>query len=1058
MPSIIPCAALGRAKQPAFVIWTSISRQGTNISRLLALPPSSLFSCWTKSQFPSQTITSNSRRLSLKEPIDGHNGRDVTYDDDFSFDKASDADVLELVGSHPTRGTRDGRFGEGRVFSNLKPSPSVYLIEALKTTGRFEAIPPEYDRRVDLSYNTPYLRRAPSESGRRPIFRIEAPPELSLQSITANYIRNTAGLQDPLSVGPNDISASTILELELDFLKAKGFTYEDVKTWSRILVSKGSYRGAKLLLSSSSTDLTGDRPTRTIPVFVLLFFLRRKILTARTLRLLLIHTWERLQISEDTELAWNSEEEFGDSPVLLELWRGATDSDSEAAESRQSFPTLDDQTIIILIVRLLRHARRVWPQALPNIAAIFIKHFEWRRQQTSDMDEVSPERLSRLTFWHNKILGLLALPASLDPYKSVPKHERAQFDILRCMAEHSPALAVTREGYRAIARVQLARKKTSREKDWASLKARSWPPWKEDKTAVDIEKGVEYGTSRAGDALNRMREAGYAGGLWAEVAGIYAGWDTDGSPTIQTRKLPVRVAAPTRARIQARRTSTQASVKDQRATNIQDDGDTHHSLWIARIDATRTTQEAWACFLAYEDLGLSHPDVYQVMFYRVDFQDLHPDEPLLAGDMKEVLPAPVSPNEATYVRVEPPTLEHLFDQMIEKGTWPSEKSLAYLVAHAPSLPLGVKFLRNGGKDYKAIVDALLSTHPSETNLGFCSDSVFSAFIQLLCRLPMSRTDNLLHGPHEAQTFPGWKLYQHNAIVHAFRLMNTKRPDYRPTWNTLLSALAKHKGVMTVMSPGVHPSINEIMTLKLMRRIMATMSKIGLDIDYTGFRQVCIGLERATIAALKITRQGRNLSSPGAEEGDVALDDIVYYDGSSTKALQEATEVLNKGSTYIKVLFRSLVGVGRMSDVAEVYDTVGGDPERPIPRLLAGIHPVVLHSYVRALGRLGDCQGLLELAEWMAEYQEELNENIQEANNGRRTMRLVLTSMRVFLDGTWERHQPGGTLARRPSGDSVVADELLEKVIDLVDGVPGWGGWATDEEADLYSQNRERKAR
>ncbi|TKA73906.1 hypothetical protein B0A49_05023 [Cryomyces minteri] len=1008
MPSIIPCAALGRAKQSAFVIWTSVSRRGTNNCRPLALPPSSLFSCWTRPQFPSQTITSSSRRLSVKEPIDGHNGRDVTYDDEFSFDEASDADVLELVGSHPTRGTRDGRFGEGRIFSDLKPSPSVYLIEALKTTGRFEAIPPEYDRRVDLSYNTPYLRRAPGEGGRRPIFRSEAPPELSLQSITANYIRNTAGLQDPLSVGPDDISASTILELELDFLKAKGFTYEDVKTWSRILVSKGSYRGAKLLLSSSSTDLTGDRPTRTIPVFVLLFFLRRKILTARTLRLLLIHTWERLQISEDTELAWNNEEELGDSPVLLELWRGATDSDIEAAESRQSFPTLDDQTVIILIVRLLRHARRVWPQALPNIAAVFIKHFEWRRQQTSDVDEISPERLSRLTFWHNKILGLLALPASLDPYKSIPKHERAQFDILRCMAEHSPPLAVTREGYRAIARVQLARKKTSREKDWASLKARSWPPWKEDKTAVDIEKGVEYGTSRAGDALNRMREAGYAGGLWAEVAGIYAGWDTDGSPTIQTRKLPVRVAAPTRARIQAQRASIQDSVQDQRATNIQDDGDTHHSLWIARIDATRTTQEAWACFLAYEDLGLSHPDVYQVTFvklyeeskrlrrdsqvgerrqYRVDFQDLHPDEPLLAGDMKEVLPAPVSPNEATYVRVEPPTLEHLFDQMIEKGIWPSEKSLAYLVAHAPSLLLGIKFLRNGGKDYKAIVDALLSTHPSETDLGFCSDSV-----------------------------------------------------------------------MTVMSPGVHPSINEIMTLKLMRRIMATMSKIGLDIDYTGFRQVCIGLERATIAALKITRQGRNLSSTGTEEGDVALDDFVYYDGSSTKVLQEATEVLTKGSTYIKVLFRALVGVGRMSDVAEVYDTVGGDPERPIPRVLAGIHPVVLHSYVRALGRLGDRQGLLELAEWMAEYQEELNENIREANNGRRTLRLVLTSMRVFLDGTWERHQPGGTLARRPSGESVVPDELLEKVIGLVDNVPEWGGWATDEEAESYSQNREWKAR
>src|SRR6202041_1208945 len=122
---------------------------------------------------------------------------------------------------------------------------------------------------------------------------------------------------------------------------------------------------------------------------------------------------------------------------------------------------------------------------------------------------INEAQASRKNFICNRFLALLSKPTSLCPKLSIPFQEKAQFDVLRSMANNVPPLIITQEGYRAVARVQLARKKTAQEQEWARLKARSWPPWKENRTAMDEEKGVEFGFSRASRIMSQMHQAGY---------------------------------------------------------------------------------------------------------------------------------------------------------------------------------------------------------------------------------------------------------------------------------------------------------------------------------------------------------------------------------------------------------------------------------------------------------------------------------------------------------------------------------------------------------------------
>src|SRR5947207_8058093 len=303
---------------------------------------------------------------------------------------------------------------------------------------------------------------------------------------------------------------------------------------------------------------------------------------------------------------------------------------------------------------------------------------------------MQPERAQRLCHIYNRILTLLSLPASANPFRAVAIQQQAQFRLLRKMNEFHPKLLVTREGFRALAKVQVAHKKTNAERRWARFKALSWPPWKENKSGVDAESSSAGSLSRAIEVLSRMVESGYNTLTWEKQAQVLAGWDTDRSPTIQRRKLLDR---PPLIR-------SIASLDD----GLLVDPDRDHEIWAARISATRTVKEAWACFCSFEKncptdgLHFSRPTPerlapWHAMFERLFYSGKEiPGDHIDPGDGKETYPEPISPHDFLYVPTEPPSVSDLFNRMVAKGLNPAGRLLADLVDHAPTVAEAFKYI------------------------------------------------------------------------------------------------------------------------------------------------------------------------------------------------------------------------------------------------------------------------------------------------------------------------------------------------------------------------------
>ncbi|MCJ1425773.1 hypothetical protein MMC29_003673 [Sticta canariensis] len=311
----------------------------------------------------------------------------------------------------------------------------------------------------------------------------------------------------------------------LAWLSGKGYDIRDLTIWDWILTAESAEQAAIRLTALSQhrhSNITAGNP---IPTFVLLFLLRRQDFSSRSLRLLLEHAWDRL--SHQRSLRGDAE---GSAGSLQNKGNGVA--------NQFFYSEMSEPTIFLMVVRFLRQARIVWPAAMVSISAMMTKYITGTSIQSDSSPGVFTEQTSaRLTFQYNKMLSLLALPSSLNPFTSAIHHQRAQFCVLKRMREFQPALIVTREGCRGVVSVQLALKKTPREREWARRKALSWPPWKEERLGIDSDIGVEHGISRAGEALLREREAGYAARPWEDAARLLTGWDTDYSPTIQTRAL-----------------------------------------------------------------------------------------------------------------------------------------------------------------------------------------------------------------------------------------------------------------------------------------------------------------------------------------------------------------------------------------------------------------------------------------------------------------------------------------------------------------------------------------
>jgi hypothetical protein len=805
-------------------------------------------------------------------------------------------------------------------------------------------------QKTDLSYNSPH-RINPGGLPRKPVTSPSAPNgdpihhslPVSLYTILARCLQHVTA--------PSSTDAFECTQHELSVLHAKGFTSESPEKWAAALVDPNSTVAASIFKSSQELP----------PFFLVLLFLRRKRMRVSALGVVMRHIKSRLDVK----------------PV--------------------NWPTLK-----ILTIRLLRHARVQWYESIPWVASIFTAQATRIHGDSDDAEPMSPRMLSDMTRFCNSLLALISLPASKNPMIASRHQENAQFHILQFMANRMPPITVTRTGFRSVTRNQLAHAKTEQERDWAELKGPSWPPWKEDRTAMDEGKGYEFGASRASRILHSMFEAGYSGGLWEDVAAVFAGWDTDLSPTIQTRTL--LSGLPIRFR------------NKQVLANM---------LWAGRIRTTRTRREAWACFLAHEQADTPTDDeIYLAMFeklhhreaVRLSETDSHPDSQvspheshvleqsppaLLPGDMKEVLPNPASPLHLVYLSEPVPTYEQLCHRMLTKGLRPSRRLLAFFLETHPDFNAVVKLLDTAKDQLDGGISCLANGIYDDNSIHQIPGYLFTAFIRFLCRFgrftgARLRKPRFLSSEQHVHQF---RIDKHYLLEYAQALLLHYAPAYTPAWTAFVEKL-----LYTNFDDSDNTASRSQIQYRIVVDFLDTINHVDLDIDGDLFRHVC---------------NSTRFAAQAAHRGSLSIADT--------------DEVLTTGQRRLRSLFHNLVGAQASPKQAQVT------PQPiDIPPHVPG--PAELHAYVRALGLLRDYEGLYSFSTWLVKHHNEVIARAHAEHGGKKTLFRTLVALRAAMTGWLEE---GNDV--RPSAPA----ELRELVKAQINSAEALGGWPSNQYVGKY---------
>ncbi|KAK5125207.1 hypothetical protein LTR85_000883 [Meristemomyces frigidus] len=942
-----------------------------------------------------------------------------------------------------------------------------YLTAALKTAHSRGLTPTARPWKYDLSHANAKSRHFKGASRTKvkrdtarhaQTTRLAYMKELRLERITASLIQyrnEVAGTGQTAWAAPFRLA-----DWETGYLEARGFAMGDIEAWAEMITTQDS-----LIAATAFANRNAASAEQPVPLFVLLYLLRRPYLSAQALRILIQQT------------------------IGLFAHRAA---------GRDTI-RMPENTVFIMFTRLLRHSREVWPQAMVAIADILLRYLPtvYRGGAASASKQV--ESLSHML---NKAMHLLAIQTAIEPFGDVAYQEAAIVRVLRFMSEHQPSLQLNREGYRAVIQVQLTQKKAPSEQQWAELKALSWPPWKQERTAMDASiTAGEHGVTRAGDTLRRMREAGYHPTEWERAAELYAGWDIDRTPTIQTRALMGTGSA---------RFNSGAAT------------------WVARITTTRTAQEAWAAYLAFEDAKLpTSQDVYLAIFQKLREEEKRRRvgmdagvgtrtsfyRRVLPGDRREVESLPPSTHLYTYTRTPVPTVESFYRQLQDRHVDLNGHCLSFLVANAATLQLGFRHLRSS-RALQSDVHTLLSLDPAAAHESVPM-IVFTAFMELLCRFTNVSLSKVFGKrsyvqPRILQTtlLDKQPLNPQHPLVFALELLKLRRTTSRPPWNSMLRALTRTATLASMRfllgqqrelatgdksMQGSHKEARgALLAYRLVRRVLSMLQEMHVNLDTAGFYHLCLASENATVACWRALREDVRQVESGQTAG---LEDRL--------AVKEANALLRSTShvTRLKGLFRVLVG-GQVAEdnahqVVPVSATRFGSQEQQatgdvvtLPRLLAVPGPALLHAYIRALGWLSDHEGLLALVEWMVEHNTELAEQRSRHWNGEAMMRKAVVALRVFLERGWlaeQDSQPRRPLADADGDDAdgtgsaagVPAEQvlvtldlrvknlrrleraasaaILAEVEQLVNSVEDWHGWPADGEVERYCRDERFQA-
>ncbi len=1007
--------------------------------------------------------------------------------------------------------------------SNSIFNTSEELIAALGPVGRDYARPQSYRSKVDLSFVDPVLaasdrkaaiKKAEEAIRRQNILRERKHDPLTRKSVLVSYLLHV----DPILRYEARLVHSKAANSKLDgallrvfdrnacsWLRGVQLDIEDIMNWAWILTADSSERAALRLTLLADRISNREDIFRTMPSFLVLFLLRRQSIDGRALKPILLYVWRLMELSESSMSTVSTKCSSSLSSKPMEVKKVVV---------KDNINGMPDHIFMILIIRLMRRATMVWPSACESIVALLSRYMAgnniWKGIARSAA--MQNENSALLTYAYNTVLRLLSIPSSLHPFQSVIFQQRAQFSLLRRMDQYDPPLIVDKRGYKAVVKLQLMHKKTLKEREWAHMKAKSWPPWKEEKLGIDAHIGVEHGVSRAKEALKRAKEAGYSADEWDATADILSGWDTDGSPTIQTRAI----------------------FEFSCDTSQHNRGSRKGALWAARIQATRTLDEAWSCYLACMDHTDAVREIGEPVFYAMFMKLVYDtrrssgmirDTPIkigineqpLPGDGLEVPAPPESPRESTYVRQKPPNLDELLEMMIKKGVRPSGRLLVLLLTKAWSFDAGVKCLEACAMhplQLSALFDeSAVRNAESQAALESVPKQVFAALIHFLAHFAPTmsgkhghdRFERVITGVNPQSGRLGWTVNRKlpegtplsrvplfNPLWRAYKLLIERRPTHRPAWYNLIRALSKPKAVTGIFSSFANQDAQDIKTWHIICKLLHCMFDINLHVDLEGVGLICRGLEKAIFASERQLRAPRRLQMDSTQTSDQILNKDVG------ESMAYESSVLYKGPPLVKILFKDAVRSSGMQQaipatlttekfemevlVQKAQDELTAqedqnqvasedevehieDPKSHqsqaflppaclLPKLLEVPHPAILHGFIRILGLRRDYDGILELIEWMSLFADEINTVMDEAMNGRRMMRTCMIAIRVFLERSWMTiPRDDGYHQAGKDGIVVEADsaptEIVHAVRELVLENEEWGGWATSVELVEY---------
>lgn len=858
---------------------------------------------------------------------------------------------------------------------------------------------------------------------------IDSSPEIGISDILASCLQNLspANTQDLEDIDEHILQVYN--ERTCLLLDRNQYTMENVMTWSWILMSQSSNEAIQKL-----TLLDADCAPLRIPFFLTNFILKQRSISSQSLH------------------------------FLVEKFKATLLSNNEEADSTQMQFVLrpeDSSSTMLLFVRLLRHARKTWVKGFSDIADIFALMLPARPLQLQWQSDLDVKRYHLLAFYYNRALVLLSRPTHSNPYQHVVVQQQALLRILRTMTKFRPHIPVQREGFRALLSVQLAHKKTKLEKEWANLKALSWPPWKEEKSGLDADRGDIGSESRALGVIRQIREAGYSTREVEQIAAIYAGWDTDGSPTIQTRSF-ISIA-------QMRETSNTNRTLDASK------GAHANVLWAARIATTRTLREAWSAFLNFEKEVSDHRLApYFEMFAKLLFSRSNSSgrsTTVLAGDCKETFPEPLSPRHLTYVASELPTPGDLFERMTRRGLKPQGRLLSLLVAHSESLAEAMKYLNIA---YPALVDhpARSAGNRSEQTFWACIRSlplpILTAYLKALARFPAE----FMHSINSKSIGESWPYVSPYFLAYIQRRLGPSRYDQRILIHYLFLILTRCNHASAAVWHPLLTAFKNVFLFNLRGRnagyalssdaweyldlIQRSMKSAGICLTLRDFNELCVIWEAFGLSGM-CTKESSAYGSTSSSR---------FYFEKPHRLKFQCKAIFER----LTMPFGTLIFRSQLKKYENWEQSVAPkDNNRPVLLVTPSYH--TLHLLIQVLGAWNDESGLMSLLRWMRDYVSDLDRGAFETNNGLRQRRLAIVALRVYLERLWDTENTlskaknpndveqtfDRTEVSRPGNRFRVAEWAKHQTTatrltwakNIVSGVNSWGGWPNDEEVWRY---------